>query len=148
MYVCVHFKFVLPTLQVIPNLNSLFESPKLDRELRAMIRDNFREFCPVGIGGNTELNHNIPMDHPLHQIQHYQIIDDCRLQPPQTVTTVQQISETPTPFMRSESSEADLENDVKFSDDEEPAEPAVKCEETDDDDDLPLSKVDCFYLPN
>lgn len=31
--------------QVIPNLLPLFESPKLDGELRQMIRENFREFC-------------------------------------------------------------------------------------------------------
>ncbi|XP_067625597.1 integrator complex subunit 3 homolog isoform X2 [Eurosta solidaginis] len=30
--------------QVIPNLQPLFESPKLDRELRNLIRENFREF--------------------------------------------------------------------------------------------------------
>lgn len=33
--------------QVIPNLIPLFESQKLDRELRASIRDNFREFLPT-----------------------------------------------------------------------------------------------------
>lgn len=33
--------------QVIPNLVPLFESLKLDRELRASIRENFREFMPI-----------------------------------------------------------------------------------------------------
>lgn len=32
--------------QVIPCLGPIFESPKLDRELRMTIRDNFREFMP------------------------------------------------------------------------------------------------------
>ncbi|EDV59943.1 integrator complex subunit 3 homolog [Drosophila erecta] len=38
--------------QVIPNLQPLFESPKLDRELRNLIRDNFREFLspPANLG--------------------------------------------------------------------------------------------------
>lgn len=33
--------------QVIPNLGPLFESPKLDRDLRLVIRENFREFMPA-----------------------------------------------------------------------------------------------------
>ncbi|XP_053669847.1 integrator complex subunit 3 homolog [Anopheles nili] len=32
-------------MKVIPNLVPLFESPKLDRDLKAMLRENFREFC-------------------------------------------------------------------------------------------------------
>lgn len=112
-----------------------------------MVRENFREFCTVGI--NSELNHNIPIDHPSRQIQQYHIIDDCRLQPPQMATTIPQpaqpIGETPPPFSRSGSSDTELDIDVKFSDDDEPTEPAVKCEETDDDDDLPLSKV-CIVI--
>uniref|UniRef100_A0A182NRN5 SOSS complex subunit A homolog n=1 Tax=Anopheles dirus TaxID=7168 RepID=A0A182NRN5_9DIPT len=32
-------------VKVVPNLVPLFESPKLDRELKAMLRENFREFC-------------------------------------------------------------------------------------------------------
>lgn len=37
--------FQFPSFQVIPNLFPLFESPRLDAELRQMIRENFREFC-------------------------------------------------------------------------------------------------------
>lgn len=33
--------------QVIPNIAPLFESTKLDRDLRAMIRENFKEFLPT-----------------------------------------------------------------------------------------------------
>jgi integrator complex subunit 3 len=32
--------------QVIPNLHPLFESPKLDKDLRGAIRENFKEFMP------------------------------------------------------------------------------------------------------
>uniref|UniRef100_A0A1A9V9I8 SOSS complex subunit A homolog n=1 Tax=Glossina austeni TaxID=7395 RepID=A0A1A9V9I8_GLOAU len=40
--------------QVIPNLQPLFESPKLDRELRILIRENFREFVsPATPSGNV-----------------------------------------------------------------------------------------------
>ncbi|KAI8118725.1 hypothetical protein FF38_07295 [Lucilia cuprina] len=40
--------------QVIPNIQPLFESPKLDRELRLLIRENFREFVsPVAPSGNV-----------------------------------------------------------------------------------------------
>lgn len=31
--------------RVLPSLYPLFDSPKLDRELRAKIRETFREFC-------------------------------------------------------------------------------------------------------
>ena len=41
-------------MKVIPNLPPLFESPKLDRELRLLIRENFREFVsPVAPSGNV-----------------------------------------------------------------------------------------------
>lgn len=37
--------------RVLPSLHPLFDSPKLDRELRSKIRDTFREFCvPSDIG--------------------------------------------------------------------------------------------------
>uniref|UniRef100_A0A1I8MQF3 SOSS complex subunit A homolog n=1 Tax=Musca domestica TaxID=7370 RepID=A0A1I8MQF3_MUSDO len=40
--------------QVIPNIQPLFESPKLDRELRMLIRENFREFVsPAAPTGNV-----------------------------------------------------------------------------------------------
>lgn len=53
--------------QVIPNLYPLFESPKLDRELKSLIRDNFREFCGGGGGGGSphlmnDINHHFHMD--------------------------------------------------------------------------------------
>lgn len=43
--------------QVIPNLATLFESPKLDKDLKAALCLNFREFMPV-----VELNHEVKSD--------------------------------------------------------------------------------------
>ncbi|XP_022131165.2 integrator complex subunit 3 homolog [Pieris rapae] len=36
--------------RVLPNLQPLFDSPKLDRELRTTVRDTFKEFCSNGEG--------------------------------------------------------------------------------------------------
>ncbi|KAM3965550.1 integrator complex subunit 3 [Aphomia sociella] len=50
--------------RVLPNLQPLFDSPKLDRELRTTVRETFKEFCSNGNGegvsgireeGNEEL---------------------------------------------------------------------------------------------
>lgn len=50
--------------RVLPNLHPLFDSPKLDRELRTTVRETFKEFCTNGNGegvsgmkeeGNEEL---------------------------------------------------------------------------------------------
>ncbi|XP_072938323.1 integrator complex subunit 3 [Epargyreus clarus] len=50
--------------RVLPNLQPLFDSPKLDRELRTTVRETFKEFCTNGNGegasgirdeGNEEL---------------------------------------------------------------------------------------------
>ncbi|XP_068139940.1 integrator complex subunit 3 homolog isoform X1 [Drosophila tropicalis] len=51
--------------QVIPNLQPLFESPKLDRELRNLIRDNFREF--VSPASTTTMSQ--PMYPTIYSIQ-------------------------------------------------------------------------------
>jgi len=48
---------------VIPNLQPLFESPKLDRELRNLIRDNFREFL------SPPANHGQLLFTSLHPVQ-------------------------------------------------------------------------------
>jgi integrator complex subunit 3 len=40
--------------QVIPNLGPLFDSTKLDRDLRTSIRENFREFLPPKVVCSTE----------------------------------------------------------------------------------------------
>lgn len=36
--------------RVLPNLHPLFDSPKLDRELRTTVRDTFKDFCSNGNG--------------------------------------------------------------------------------------------------
>jgi hypothetical protein len=41
---------------VLPNLNPIFDNPKLDRELRVTVREKFKDFCaPVIVDGNTNL---------------------------------------------------------------------------------------------
>ncbi|XP_059617022.1 integrator complex subunit 3 homolog [Phlebotomus argentipes] len=136
--------------QVIPNLYPLFESPKLDRELKQMIRENFREFCsgpnPVDANqmasddrtnlyimderlGAPGVHNNFNSDDKVFNRQ------PGELRPhPQTVTNATTTA--------NEQNDGDAgENEVEFSDDDEDA-AGVKTEDlTDDDDDLPLSKV-------
>lgn len=59
--------------RVLPNLQPLFDSPKLDRELRSTVRDTFKEFCGNGNGegvagireeGNEELPRVAGADEP------------------------------------------------------------------------------------
>lgn len=54
--------------RVLPNLQPLFDSPKLDRELRTTVRETFKEFCGNGNGegvagvreeGNEELPNRV-----------------------------------------------------------------------------------------
>ena len=33
--------------RVLPSLSPLFDNPKLDNELRSMLRENFTEFCSL-----------------------------------------------------------------------------------------------------
>lgn len=53
--------------RVLPNLHPLFDSPKLDRELRTTVRETFKEFCTNGNGegvsgvreeGNEDMSRN------------------------------------------------------------------------------------------
>lgn len=51
--------------RVLPNLQPLFDSPKLDRELRTTVRDTFKEFCSNGngegvSGARDEGNEDLP----------------------------------------------------------------------------------------
>ncbi|ALC39164.1 IntS3 [Drosophila busckii] len=138
--------------QVIPNLQPLFESPKLDRELRNLIRENFREFVtPVA-------NMPQPMYPATHSIQApiFKKESDQRMMQSENtdiggigfvhssanisgllVDEDNKLAVTPI-----ESTERDT--DAVFSD-EENAENIGRGnkndENTDDDDDLPLSKV-------
>lgn len=109
-------------------MHPLFESPKLDRELKVLVRDNFREFCsgPPQNDGNS---------HPV-EIQHqYSLSEDSR----QHLNSFGIDGEARPTLNRMDSS-SDNEAEGKFSDDEDEKE-VVKQDETDDDDDLPLSKV-------
>lgn len=122
--------------QVIPNLQPLFESPKLDRELKMLVRDNFREFCS-GPQAPNEFPPEIPMP--------FNCMDDGRLPPIHSFgnnNDINDIIATRPPLNRADSS-SDNEIEGKFSDeeDEKDSNNAIKQDETDDDDDLPLSKV-------
>lgn len=51
--------------RVLPNLHPLFDSPKLDRELRTTVRETFKEFCTNGNGEGVsglrdETNEEVP----------------------------------------------------------------------------------------
>lgn len=55
--------------RVLPNLHPLFDSPKLDRELRTTVRETFKEFCTNGngegvSGSRDEGNEDIPRGGP------------------------------------------------------------------------------------
>lgn len=104
--------------QVIPNLGPLFESPKLERDLRVAIRENFREFMPT-----------TPTTLPVE-------IDDRFLKINNVDSKSWNVSDVSEP-------KAD---EPQFSDDEAEEEKQLKIEEgssdeDEDDDDLPLSKV-------
>lgn len=114
-------------LQVVPNLHPLFESPKLDRELKSLVRETFREFCS-GPQPN-EISTEIP--------NQYNSADDGR---PTIINNFGIENNTRTTLNRVDSS-SDNEVEGKFSDDEDDKETAIKQDETDDDDDLPLSEV-------
>ncbi|XP_043064776.1 integrator complex subunit 3 homolog isoform X2 [Drosophila ficusphila] len=112
--------------QVIPNIQPLFESPKLDRELRSLIRENFKEF----VSPATSIGQPI---YPLVYPSPVQFLKkDCD-QRTFHGDECNKIAPTPT----------DLEIESVFSD--EMSENLKKInkidENTDDDDDLPLSKV-------
>lgn len=123
-----------PPLQVIQNLTPLFESPKLDRELRTMIRDNFQEFCNISNPSDT------PNQQP-NITNAYHNIDDNRL--------ISQRTFVDNDFRAdhvSEVTDTDNDGEAKFSDDDDDRENCIKNDETDDDDDLPLSKVSNGFL--
>lgn len=99
--------------QVIPNLLPLFESPKLDNELKAMVRENFREFCTN------------PQDSVVNSMIS---IEDVKIVPPPIVGIIN-LDETEAKFSDDE------------EDDEKKMVIKLDEEEEDDDDNIPLSKV-------
>ena len=103
--------------QVIPNLGPLFESPKLDRDLRVAIRDNFREFMPT--------TPTFPVEN--HVEDRFGKANSLDVKP----------------WSLNEDGTETKSEEAQFSDDEA-EEPKLKIEcssDEEDDDDLPLSKV-------
>lgn len=100
--------------RVLPNLQPLFDSPKLDRELRTTVRDTFKEFCSNGNGEGVSGTKEEEVSGLKEET-----IDDI----PRAI---------------------DGHDEPAFSDDEEEAVPVklekIDKEDTDDDD-LPLSEV-------
>ncbi|XP_041566076.1 integrator complex subunit 3 homolog isoform X1 [Drosophila elegans] len=133
--------------QVIPNIQPLFESPKLDRELRSLIRENFREFLAPGASLNQPM---YPLLHP-NQTHNLKKEIDQRFLHEENVdllgTRVINNAETALLLVDEDKKlalvPADLEvEDVFNIEDAESFGKLYKIEEnTDDDDDLPLSKV-------
>uniref|UniRef100_A0A6P4EMV3 SOSS complex subunit A homolog n=1 Tax=Drosophila rhopaloa TaxID=1041015 RepID=A0A6P4EMV3_DRORH len=133
--------------QVIPNIQPLFESPKLDRELRNLIRDNFREFLSPGTTVGQPM---YPLVHPIQapilkkeadqRMLHGENVDQlgtglsnyCGIDT-SLVDDEKKLSLMPT--------DKEIES-VFNADNAGNFEKLNKIEEnTDDDDDLPLSKV-------
>ncbi|EAA07507.6 AGAP002539-PA [Anopheles gambiae str. PEST] len=136
-------------MKVIPNLVPLFESPKLDRELKGMLRETFREFC---VPPNSMYMHPGPpqpgMETPM--MMHYPGPgggEQVEQHPPHLMHPAAKAAST-----------AASADDPKFSDDEDDAttKPATtttttttttKTEDVSDDDDLPLAKVRLLEKP-
>ncbi|CAG9800537.1 unnamed protein product [Chironomus riparius] len=128
--------------QVIPNLVPLFESPKLDRDLRAMIRENFREFMPTtptfsvletqnhfgaDDGRPSKVNNNIEI-----KMEELDKSDDLRFSDEEIDDKKLKI-ECPSD---NEDEEAPVNNDKEDEEEE-----VDDNDDDEDDDDLPLSKV-------
>lgn len=107
--------------RVLPTLCPLFDNPKLDRELRAMVRETFKEFClqpgadPTGKMEDFTNNQNIKSEEMEHSETHVNNLI------PNNHSAV---------------------DEPAFSDEEdEPALVITAPEDDTDDDDIPLSKV-------
>ncbi|CRK95583.1 CLUMA_CG009044, isoform A [Clunio marinus] len=100
--------------QVIPNLGPLFESPKLERDLRSAIRENFREFMPTTPPFTAST------------IENQNHIDEGRFGKSNTIDLKE---ETDPQFSDDEIDEKKVKVENSSDEDDE------------DDDDLPLSKV-------
>ncbi|KRG03806.1 integrator complex subunit 3 homolog isoform X1 [Drosophila mojavensis] len=139
--------------QVIPNLHPLFESPKLDRELRNLIRENFREFVsPVSNMPQTMYPATHSIQAPIFKKEADQRITQIgkRLENIDVGAGVLAANSSTISLVDDDSKVATIpteslerETEAVFSD--EDGENLGRCtkneENTDDDDDLPLSKV-------
>lgn len=112
--------------QVIPNLFPLLESSKLDRELKSMLRENFREFFSSPISTPTMFNASTTLKSHVAE-------DDSQQENERVGEDIHHVDETVSYISSNE--------DLKFSDDEEENKMIGIKDEHSDDDDLPLSKV-------
>lgn len=127
--------------QVIPNLAPLFESPKLDRDLRQMIRENFKEFIPTTPSPSTTFSS--VLDHH----NHFQV-DDIKL--PNKINNNNNSNsfslEINAPEKKFSLPTVTTEHDEspKFSDDDSLDEKKLEIKlesDEDEEDDVPLAKV-------
>ncbi|XP_050319375.1 integrator complex subunit 3 homolog [Bactrocera neohumeralis] len=160
--------------QVIPNLQPLFESPKLDRELRNLIRENFREFVsptqhpatpmvpmppfkkeaeprvlhrgqtffagPLAQQPEMHLQNNFQLSTNAADLTEAPSVDLSAIGSSGVSTTSNLEEDSKLTVISPESN--DIETEAAFSEDDDDVTKDVKSEElTDDDDDLPLSKV-------
>lgn len=112
---------------MLPSLLPLFDNPKLDRELRSMIKDTFSEFCESTAEGNK------PPEEVKEEGAGVGADKLERITPPVVLTNNHNV----------------IENnlDVAFSDEENDIiRPPIKIEE--EDDDVPLAKVKIKEKPN
>lgn len=105
--------------RVLPSLQPLFDNPKLDRELRNMIRETFKEFCVPPTIESSSKNEEF-----LNKIEEND--NDAHLLNNTAINMNNHISD----------------NEPAFSDDEDDNPMTIHTPEEDtDDDDLPLSEV-------
>ncbi|XP_034667425.1 integrator complex subunit 3 homolog [Drosophila subobscura] len=133
--------------QVIPNLQPLFESPKLDRELRNLIRENFREF----VSSAANLTQPVyPTPHPIpgqivkkdadQRMLHGENFDMAGTVFATNIGSVVSLVDEDNK-MAIPPSEREIEGIFSEQDVESLGRNNKNDENTDDDDDLPLSKV-------
>ncbi|XP_062710904.1 integrator complex subunit 3 homolog isoform X3 [Aedes albopictus] len=112
--------------QVIPNLFPLLESSKLDRELKLMLRENFREFFSSPSTTPTVIGTSQTLKGPLLEDDQQSESD----RPEDNFSHMENVVNYNT-----------LNDELTFSDDEDEKKINNSKDEVSDDDDLPLSKV-------
>lgn len=131
--------------QVIPNLQPLFDSPKLDKDLKSLIRESFRDFFTMNSINNVPDHlQDVPLDErsTLKDTWHERIFGHSDHVTSHFVGN--------SSLQKHDSFGSDGSVDAKFSDDEDETsvEPTTvvkpegkSLEDDTDDDDIPLSKV-------
>ncbi|KAL3279677.1 hypothetical protein HHI36_017183 [Cryptolaemus montrouzieri] len=105
--------------RVISSLLPLFDNAKLDRELRSMVRETFKEFF------------NAPTPETSSKLEDYNIVNSTKFEENETEPRVNHLHINHV-----------LDNEPAFSDDEDDMSIAINTlEEDTDDDDIPLSEV-------